>query len=517
MPRREGYLKGFYAEDDGMLVVGTPDVSGGQNNRQHPSVLQPTEAKVLSNINIELPGQRSRRPGLTLVEDIGAAAFTGCFAYEPQGGTANILVTEDTNLKRWTGSGSFSSAIKSDFTTSLPTGFAQSYKTGVGDVAFISNGTDNVFELDQSYTLTDLGNTNTSPPLTTVMTSFRNRLWCLKSDLLYYSSASPSNYATAFDRTTNAYRIPVGPERAVAGVRDTGLLIAGKNEIWALNPSMTPAATDRPEKISEFGCAAGKTFKQVGDDFLYLSFQGVRGVFRTQQDKLQYGQSFPLSYKLKTEFEAINWAQIEKATAVYWNNKYFIALPTAGSTYNNQVWIYYPATEGWTVVTGWNVADWVKFKINGEERLYFGNASADGKFYRAWSGASDNSTAIAFTEESRSFDMGNPVVRKNGGELEVVAKPTGDYNIAVYGSFDEGPYNLLGYLNVGTGLITFPVTFPVTFTPDSETRQKFHLDGYGPWYKFRYKLYNNDVTTNADDITIYNTVVTAFEESYESE
>lgn len=516
MPRMRHQINRSFASDDDPLITVTQDLSAGQNNRQHPNVLAKNEAKVLTNADITLPGQVMRRPGLTLVEDLGTANGMGAFSYDPQGGTANVLVAEGGNVKRWIGSGSFTSTI-TGLTTNLLTGFTKAFKTSSGDVALVSNGTDNVREITSAYAVSDLGNTNTSPPLTPVMTFYRSRVWALKNDLLYYSSAAPSDYSAAFDRTTNAYRIPVGEERALVGTRDLGLLIVGKEQIWTLNPSATPAATDKPEKVADLGCAAAKTFVSTADDYFYLSFDGVRGLLRTEQDKLQYGTSLPLSYNLKTEFESINWASISKATAVYWQNKYFIALPTSGSSTNNQVWVYYPATKGWMIITGWNVGDWVKFKINGEERLYFIDGSGTGNFLRAWFGASDNGTAITFTIESRSDDLENPVVRKYGGDLEVDAKPTGDYNISVYGSFDNGAYSLLGTLNVGTGLITFSVTFPVTFAPDNIVREKFHLDSYGPWYQFRYKIEHATTTTNTEDITIYRTILLSLPNKYESE
>jgi hypothetical protein len=367
-----------------------------------------------------------------------------------------------------------------------------------------------------TYAMADLGDTNTSPPKTTVMCNYRNRVWAIKNGLVYFSGASPSDYSATFDRTTNVYRVPIGEERAIIGTRETGILLVGKEQVWGLNPSVTPAATDKPEKISEFGCAAGNTFVQVGDEYMYLGFDGVRELYRTNLDKFTYGSSLPTSYRLKTEFESINWTYITKACAVYWNNKYFIALPTSGATYNNQVWVYYPGNKGWIVIDGWNVASWSTFKVNGEERLYYGDA-VDGDVYRAWYGASDAGTAIHLIEEGRSEDLGYPLIKKYAGEIKVVAKPTGDYNIAVYASFDNGAYNLLGYLNVSTSLVTFPTTFPVTFSPDAESYKKFPLDSYGEWYQCRIKLDHNALTTNSDDITIYETSLTAIPQEYDPE
>lgn len=517
---RRRLLGSTSAGDDPYLFVVRRDLSGGQNNRQHPSFIAENQADTLTNVDLTVQGERRRRPGLTLIEDLGSLAITGLFGYDPQGNTANLLATHGTKLQRWTGSGSFAD-VTITMTTSLPTTMIKAFKTGVGDCVMIGNGTDNWQEMSPAYAVTDLGSTSgtgsDSPPKSTVATFYRNRMWILKNDLLYFSSASPSNYATAFDTVTNYYRIPVGAERALAGTRDYGLIVVGKEQIWGINPSAIPAASDKPEKLLDIGCAAGNTFAQVGDDYLFLAHDGVRGLKRTMQDNLQLGQSYPLSYQLKEEFDNINWTYITKACAVHFDNKYMISLPTVGSTVNNVVWVYYPAFNSWTIINGWSVACWAKFKVNGEERLYAGEATANGLVYRAWYGGSDNGTAIAYTEIGRAEDMGQPIKKKVGGELKVVAKPSGDYFVTISGSFDNGTQTVLGTLSLAKNLVTFPLTFPVVFFPDGEVYKKFHLDPYGPWYHFQPKIYHSAVTTNAEDLTIYETSITTHLEEYIAE
>jgi hypothetical protein len=505
------------AADDEYLFIVRRDLSGGQNNRQHASIIPDTQADTLTNVDISIPGERIRRKGCTVIQDLGATTITGLFGYDPQGETANLLATTGATLNRWVGTGSFVD-VPITMTSGLPTKMIKAYKTPTGDVTLISNGTDNVQEMAPDYTVTDLGDTNTSPPKTKVMAAYRNRVWALKDDLAYFSDAAPSNWASSFDRTSNAYRMPLGEERFILATRDAGLIFGGKEQIWGLNPTgTTPAATDKPEKLLDYGCAAGDTACQVGDDYLYLAFDGVRAIKRTIQDKLQAGNSYPLSYVLKDEFEVINWAQIQKACSVYFDNKYLIALPTGNSTYNNVVWVYYPASNAWTVITGWNVGCWATFKVNGEERLYYGEASADGKVYRAFYGASDNGTAIEYIEIGKAEDMGQPIKKKCGGELKVVAKPAGNYTVTVQASFDNGSFNTLGTLSIDGNLITFPTTFPVNFYTDAEVYKKFHLDSYGPWYQIKTKVTHNTVTTNADDLTIYETSVITHLEEYIAE
>ena len=519
MARAIRNTRSYGVTDDPSLFFIRRDFSGGSNTRQNANIIADNQGQLMQAVNLEVPGQVSRIPGYEVIEDLGNNAGLGLFGFDPQGATANLMAVEGTNLKRWTGSGVFAS-VSTALTTGLTPVMFKAYKTSSGDVLLLGNGTDNWYEMDSAYNMTDLGSTagtgSDSPPKSKVGTFYRNRAWILKSDLLYFSDASPSNYATAFDTVSQVYRIPVGEERVVMGTRDLGLIIGGKEQIWALNPSTTPDATDKPEKLLDIGIVTGRTFQAVGDDFLFLAFDGVRSLKRTIQDKIQLGNSFPLSYPLKDEFDNINWSYIDKACAVYWNGKYLIALPKTGSSYNNSVWIYYPATNGWAVIDGWNVGAWATFKVNGEERLYFIDSN-DGKVYRAWYGASNNGTAISFILEGRNEDFGKPLEKKIGSEIKVVAKPSGNYDLTISVALDGGSYNQVGTMNLSGNLITFPVTYPVTFYPDAIVYKKFHLEGYGPFYSMAYKITHNAVTSNANDITIYEISATALQDEYISE
>jgi hypothetical protein len=308
----------------------------------------------------------------------------------------------------------------------------------------------------------------------------------------------------------------VGAERAVIGLRELGLLCLGQDAVYGINPTVTPAATDKPEKVLDIGCVAGKTAVQVGDDVLFLAPDGVRGVFRTQQDKLQLGQSFPLSYPLKAEFASINWAYITKACAVYFDNKYFISLPVDSSTYNNEVWVFYPALNAWMVITDWNVGAWAKIKISGEERLYAIDSN-DGSVYRCWYGYTNNSTAITATLIGREEDMGYPLQHKNGGEIDIEAEVAGsDNDLTVYVSIDGRDFNSLGTVSLtSTTAPVLPIDLPFTLADSYVVRQKFHLDSLGRWKTLQFKIVNND--TNTDPIILYAYNLVTFLEEYENE
>jgi hypothetical protein len=142
--------------------------------------------------------------------------------------------------------------------------------------------------------------------------------------------------------------------------------------------------------------------------------------------------------------------------------------------------------------------------------------------YRGWYGYTDegttttNGTAINLTIETRKEDLGQPLVKKVGGEVEARCLAAGDYDVSVYAAFDDGGYNYLGVVNLTGNLITFPVTFPVNFLPTNVIAEKFHLDGYSPWRYVQLKFVQN-TTTSDDDIRILDYTITSFPEDYTNE
>ncbi len=506
----------YSGSDDQRVRVIRRSISGGINNRQEGNVLKENQVTSLVNVEIDVDGSAKKRKGTALVEDLGNDAGLGAYGFHPDGSANTLFVTHGQKIEDLAVplSGTFTEN-KADYTTDLQGGFAKLYKSGTGDVLMHGNGTDNCFEYDPAdYTSpTDLGDTNTSPPVTNVMAEFRNRWWMLKSNLLYYSDAAASDYSAAFNRSTNSFRIPVGTERAIVALRDTGLAILGQEAIWGLAPSATPAATDLPQKLLDIGCSAGKTAKLVGDDVLFLAPDGVRGIFRTQQDKLQMGQSVPLSYAIKEEFESINWSAANKATAIWFNNKYYLAVPVDSSTYNNEVWVYYPSFQSWSVITGWNVADWAKLDSNGEDTLCYIDSN-DGSVYKLSDAVDqDAGSDFAFSIEGRKEDLGDILKKKNGGEVYVKAKATGASSLTVDFSIDESEYGNLGTMSLAGNLISFPVTFPVSFSDPNIAKEKFHIDSYGGWYTGRIRLTN----TSSDDIDVLETSIITYADEYADE
>lgn len=348
---------------------------------------------------------------------------------------------------------------------------------------------------------------------------------------LFFSVPVTTNGYAPFDLVANVFRAPVGEARMLLATRDQGIVIMGADQIWQLLPSQVPSpTTDQPQQVLPIGCVAGATAVPVADDIIFLAADGVRGLFRTQLDKLQTGQSFPLSYPLADQFNSINWAAINKASAVFFSNKYIISLPVNGSATPNQCWVYYPALStafyestnlsnisaksSWVVYDGWNIGRFATMNIGGQQFLY-GIDAITGKVYQLFNGTSDNGAVIEYDMQSRAEDFKAPAQYKYGGEYKVRAEG-GNGTVIVSANPDNAGWIQLGSLSLSVTGITFPTTFPVNFPSSSEVLGTFHLDSAGI-FKFKRCQFELMASTTAGEVTIIETLATAFGEPYLSE
>lgn len=96
----------------------------------------------------------------------------------------------------------------------------------------------------------------------------------------------------------------------------------------------------------QVGCAARQTIANAGQAVFFLSDSGVR-VLDPQLDLKLLGNSMPLSDPISDIIERINVAAIQGAVGKIHNNRYYLAVPLDGSTYNNAVLVYNILNQAW--------------------------------------------------------------------------------------------------------------------------------------------------------------------------
>lgn len=477
--------------DDPYMSMNVPDLSGGVNTRQHETEIQDNQLTVGDNINTSTMGKIKKRLGSNMtLDDLGdnhpilALNYLNapgvdprmCFIY-------NRRLYKSTDPINTSGSW-----VDIDSTDHFTADIASTDSILAGDIIMYSNGTDNAFSYDGT-SITDEGATATDVPKAKCLAYFKNRLWAANTttnpDYVYYSNTLA---VQTFAQSTQVFKVSTGDGTAITNMipyQGSSLVIFKEDSIHELVVQGTTSAywNLRPIDVKH-GCVAIKCAHEYGGTIIYLSRDGVRS--------LPPGQ-VPDSYLNKDAFDSINWGAIAKARAIIFDDKYYLAIATGVSSFNNSVFVLNLLTKAWTEITGWNVGSWGIWVDDNDEILMYGDAE-DGEVNHCYKVTqfNDKSAAINFLVETKAYDFGHPFVYKVGGEVEVqIASSTGN-TVTVYAAIDGGSYASLGSCTSTT---------------------KFSLDALEKFRNIKFKLQNNATSTEQLIITGIR-VVTFLEEYY---
>ena len=155
---------------------------------------------------------------------------------------------------------------------------------------------------------------------------------------------------------TDTYDQRFGQFRFNAGMADfnVGMLSFSDDKLIVFNRNSIHQVTGQGEVetlsnqllTDEVGLIAKNTIAQVGNQILFLSDNGVYGLTFIDRYNLR-GTELPLSESIQETINRINKAAAEKSVAVYFDNRYYIAVPTDGSPVNNTLLIYNFLNKSW--------------------------------------------------------------------------------------------------------------------------------------------------------------------------
>ena len=210
-----------------------------------------------------------------------------------------------------------------------------------------------------------------------------NRDLVAVSDYLNYTRYSP---------TLADFRINQGSADKLVSLykfNETTILCFKDNSVWAVSNVYGDLSAIRQDLItSEYGLVASNTVVSIGSDVWFLSQRGVASITQTIQNKLQ-GVSGVISKDIGGTIARINWKYAHLSTAIYYDDKYYLAVPlddatviNALGTYvgvNNAILVFDFLTKSWSGIwSGQNVLvlKFLTFQFSGRERL--GYLSKDG-------------------------------------------------------------------------------------------------------------------------------------------
>jgi len=383
-------------------------------------------------------------------------------------------------------------------TTGLTTNFAQA-----NDRCFILNGTDNVFSIDTSFTVTDEGNTNTDFPKTTVAEyATNNRMFASGSltvaerDYVWFSnSLAPQTWV----RDTNVFKVRSGGSGKVTWLKmfkDLELIIYKNDSIFVLNMDGATPLTDWELKplSTIIGCPAGGTVADIGNDHVFLGNDGVRLLSRTTFDKLRVGV---ISDPIREIIDGINQDAIHTANATFEDGLYILNVPTGTSTYPDRtlIWDSVAATRngnpssGWTVVpkATWNLSVMSSYGFGDNIHTFVGgSALADSLCYKVLFGTTDNGTAITQQIITKEQDFDEAFLEKIFDPSQFIAETGSDGIYLVEMKIDDGAWLSVGQMALAGGLVT-PFTTPTVTVLDVNATHSFRtkFSGRGHFVTFR--------------------------------
>jgi len=189
-----------------------------------------------------------------------------------------------------------------------------------------------------------------------------------------------------YDQVYGQFRFNAGKSDFNVGMHsfsDDKLIVFNRNSIHIVVGSGSIANASAQLLTDEVGLIARDSVVQVGNQVLFLSDNGVYGMNFIDLYNLR-GNDVPLSENINSTIKDIDKANASKATAVYFDNKYYLAVPTKtfsdGSPnsqgINNVLLIYNFLNKSWESIDTVNNVDTSNNTIS---RFEFSNLLVAGK------------------------------------------------------------------------------------------------------------------------------------------
>ncbi len=152
-----------------------------------------------------------------------------------------------------------------------------------------------------------------------------------------------------YDQVYAQYRFNAGTSDFVVGLHsfaEDRLLVFNRNSIHIVANTTDLQSASTQVLTDEVGCVARQSIEQVGNQVIFLSDNGVYGTQFLDEYNLR-GTETPLSEPINETIGRINKNAQENAVAVYFDNRYYIAVPLDSSNSNNAILIYNFLNKQW--------------------------------------------------------------------------------------------------------------------------------------------------------------------------
>jgi hypothetical protein len=249
-----------------------------------------------------------------------------------------------------------------------------------------------------------------------------------------------------FDPFWQSFRVGVGGDDKVMAVHpwvEGTFLVFCRKSIWLAQVNQF-ASTDGSDfsvdtpisklelLTDEIGCAARRTICTAGQFIYFLSDAGVYRLDSRLDLKLR-GQTLPLSDPIANQLDTLNADLVENSVALYFENRYYLAVPLADATENNNgVFIYNQLNEQWESqdIYGFGVQNLIVSNLANRRRILISNRA--GKLMlldeveagdQSPDSSADVTTAVAGRIRTRRYGMGSMSTKRFVRSLADVVLP----------------------------------------------------------------------------------------------
>jgi hypothetical protein len=133
-------------------------------------------------------------------------------------------------------------------------------------------------------------------------------------------------------------------------------MVFNRNSIHLVTNTTSLQGASTRLLTNEVGCVARQSIEQVGNQVIFLSDNGVYSTQFFDEYNLR-GTETPLSEPINVTIERINKAYWQNSVGVYFDNRYFLAVPLDTSTKNNAIIIYNFLNKQWESIDQVNDSD----------------------------------------------------------------------------------------------------------------------------------------------------------------
>jgi len=184
-----------------------------------------------------------------------------------------------------------------------------------------------------------------------------------------------------YDQIYAQYRFNAGTADFNVGLHsfanDT-LIVFNRNSIHEVRGMIDLKNASSRLITDEVGLVARQSVVQVGSSVIFLSDNGVYNLQFLDEYNLRGGE-VPMSESISTTMKRINQNTWDKSVAVYFDNRYFLAVPLDGNSTNNAILVYSFLNKQWESIdtvdnTEWDVENLIVAGRGDERGVYAVNA-----------------------------------------------------------------------------------------------------------------------------------------------